>query len=536
MPIPPPAAPEDVAAKLAAAARCIEAGQYETAHGLCVDALKSDPRSAEAYTLLGVIGADHSNHARAVELFETAIGLTQRPARALALKARSLIALNRRADAIAAAEAAAALNPGDAFTLDTLGVAFSRAGLHERAMPFYQRATALQGSAGQFYNLGASLHFLGRFDEARAAYRACIARSPHHPRAWSSLMQITRVGPGASEIGALEAAFAARQANPDDALNLGHALAKVEEDLGKPAEAMAWLERAKAGKQASQPYDPSFDDRLFTAAGRSASLPPANGYRQAQPIFIVGMPRTGTTLADRILSSHSEVSSAGELTDFSLQMKRLTKTRSAYVLDDETLDAAADIDPAALGEAYVSSVRTTLNLTGRFIDKMPLNVFLCAHILRALPEARIICLRRHPADTVLANYRQLFATSFRYYAYANSLETAARYYVRFDRLVRTFAETLPADRFCEVRYEDIVTDFEPTVRRLLGVCGLSFEPACLSFHENVAPVATASAAQVRQPLYRSALERWRRYRPALDPALHILAEAGCMPPTAPDEP
>lgn len=532
MPNSPPPAPEDASRLLAVAAEHIEAGRYEAAHGLCLEVLKADPKSGEAFMLLGVIAADHANHTRAIDLYGRAIGLEQRPARALALKARSLIALNRRADALASAEASLALDPPDAFTLDTLGVVFSRAGLHERATPLYQRATALQGTAGQFYNLGASLQFLGRFEEARAAYRACLQHAPHHPRAWSSLTQITRATPANNDIPALEAAFEARKADADDALNVGHALAKAHEDLDNPAEAMRWLANAKAGKLAAQPYDPAFDDRLFAAAERSASIGPADGYRGAQPIFIVGMPRTGTTLADRILSSHSAIASAGELTDFALQMKRMTGTRSAYVLDEETIDAAVGLDPAKLGEAYLASVRNTLGLTGRFIDKMPLNVFLSAPILRALPEARVICLRRHPADTVLANYRQLFATSFSYYAYANSLETTASYYVRFDRLVRRFAQSLPPDRFLELSYESIVTDFEPTVRRLLDFCGLPFEDSCLSFHENAAPVATASAAQVRQPLYRSALNRWKRYRPDIDPALKVLADAGCLPPEA----
>jgi len=243
---------------------------------------------------------------------------------------------------------------------------------------------------------------------------------------------------------------------------------------------------------------------------------------------VVGMPRTGTTLVDRILSSHSAVASAGELTDFTLVMKRLVRTPSPYVLDAATLDAAAAIDPAAIGEAYVRSVRETLGLTGRFVDKMPLNIFVAAHILRALPEARVICLRRHPADTVLANYRQLFSTQFSYYAYAFGLRETAGYYVKFDRLVRQLEARLPPDRFRVVNYEDIVTDFERAVRSLLDFCGLPFEQACLDFHENAGPVATASAAQVRQPLYTSALARWKRYRPALDPAIDILVTAGCM--------
>jgi tetratricopeptide (TPR) repeat protein len=461
-------------------------------------------------------------------LFDRAIAGKARASRALALKARSLIALNQRAEAIRAAEAAAALDPQDAFTLDTLGVVFSRAGLHERAPAFYERAAKSGNTAGQYYNLGAALQFLGRFDEARTAYRECLARDPGHARAWSSIIQITRQTKDQNDIAALERALANHAEDADAALNIGHALAKAHEDIGDPAGAMTWLTRAKAKKREMLPYDPQFDNNLFAAAERSASLPPAGGHRGAAPIIIVGMPRTGTTLVDRILSSHSQVTSAGELTDFALAMKRMTGTKSAYVLDAETLDAAAGIDAARLGEAYIRAVKETLGVGGRFIDKMPLNAFLSAHILRALPDARVICLRRHPADAVLSNYRQLFATSFSYYAYAYGLESTAHYYVRFDRLIRRFREALPSNRFTEVHYERLVDDLEPEVRRLLDFCGLKFEPACLTFHENAAPVATASAAQVRQPLYRSSLDRWKRYRPDIDPALEILKKAGCI--------
>lgn len=530
--MPNPSAPgaQEIAAILASAGHHVAAGRYEAGHAACIEALKRAPNSGEAYLLLGIIAGDHANHAKAIELLDRAASFL--PPRtqplALAFKARNLIALNRRSDAIAVAETAAALNPNDPQTLDNLGVVFTRAGLHERAAPFYERATAVQGTPGRYYNLGAALQFLGRFEDARAAYRKCLAMEPHHAQAWSSLTQISRSTREKNDIPALEAAFAARSGDPEDALSLGHALAKVFEDVGEPAQAMAWLDRAKAGRRAKQPYDPAFDDALFEAAMRSADLPLHGGFEEAAPIFVVGMPRTGTTLVDRIISSHSTVASAGELTDFTLVMKRQVRTPSPYVLDAATLDAAAGVDPAVIGAAYVRSVRETLGLTGRFVDKMPLNVFVAAHILRALPNARVVCLRRHPADTVLANYRQLFSTQFSYYAYAFGLRETASYYVKFDRLVRQFEARLPPERFRTVNYEELVTDFEPGVRALLDFCGLPFEQACLDFHENAGPVATASAAQVRQPLYTSALARWKRYRPALDPAIDILIAAGCM--------
>ena len=206
----------------------------------------------------------------------------------------------------------------------------------------------------------------------------------------------------------------------------------------------------------------------------------------------------------------------------------MAKTRSNLVLDPETLDAAAGADLTQLGAGYLQSVRDSLGLAGRFTDKMPLNILLAPVILAALPDARVICLRRHPADTVLSNYRQMFATSFSYYNYAYTLEDAARYVVQFDRMVRHFEHVLSPERFTVVHYERVVADLESEARRLLDFCGLPFEDQCLAFHENAAPVATASSAQVREPLYTTALGRWKRYEAGLKPALDILEAAGCL--------
>ena len=181
-----------------------------------------------------------------------------------------------------------------------------------------------------------------------------------------------------------------------------------------------------------------------------------------------------------------------------------------------------------MGHDYLARVKNTLGIDGRFTDKMPLNVFFVPAILAAIPGAQVICLRRHPADTVLSNYRQLFATAFSYYAYAYDLEWTADYVVKFNKLISEFEAELPRERFTIVDYEGLVADTEGETRRLLDHCGLTFDPACLSFHESAAPVATASATQVRQPIYTSSMGRWKRYRPAMDPALEILNGAGLL--------
>lgn len=518
--------------RLQAAARLLARKAYREAHALCLDVLKDDTANAEAFYLLGLLTADHGNYGKAEDLFRSAAERRPGHAGAHAQRARCLIALSRRSEAVEAARTAAGLQPRDAFTLDTVGVVLSRAGLHAEALPYYAKAAEAEpGNAGYHYNHAAALQFAGEMDAARAAYRLCAAHDPGDTRGLPAVVQITKQTEAANEVAALEALFARHAGDPDAALRIGHALAKAAEDLGRPETALAWLERAKAGKRARVSHDPEADAALFDAAIRAAgTLRGRTSGAEGAPVFICGMPRTGTTLVDRILSGHSQLTSAGELTDFALCLKRLTRTPSNLVLDPGTLDAAAGADLTALGEGYMASVAASLGPTGRFTDKMPLNILLAPVILAALPAARVICLRRHPADTVLSNYRQMFATSFSYYNYAYRLEDTARYYVQFDRLVRTLEDALPADRFTVVHYEQVVADLEREARRLLDFCGLPFEPACLSFHENAAPVATASSAQVRQPLYTSALGRWKRYEAGMKPALDILDAAGCLAP------
>lgn len=495
--------------------------------------LQEDPGAAEAFFLLGVLAADHDNHPKAIELFDRAASLGHDRAASDARAARSALALNRREEAVLRARRAAGAGPVDAGTQDTIGVVFSRTGLHAEAITFYRAATtSAPERPGYWYNLGAALQFSGEFEEARQAFDACLDLDPNDTRARVARVSVKRQTPMDNDLSELRSIWARRsQRDPDAALQIAHALAKTHEDLDEPLKAMEWLALGKAAKRAMLRDRQADDAALFDAAGQLAQrvliAPDAEG---DGPVFITGMPRTGTTLVDRILSSHPEMNSAGELSDFSVLLKRFLKTPGAHVLDVATLEAAAAADLHAIGREYCDRVTCSLGLTGRFTDKMPLNIFFAPAILAAIPSARVICLRRHPADTALSNYRQLFATSFSYYSYAYDLEQTARYVVAFNALIDTLAEMLPVRRFKVIDYEAILDDQEAQTRSLLEFCGLPFDPACLRFHENTSPVATASSVQVRQPLYKSSRGRWRRYRPALDPALKILSQAGLIGP------
>jgi tetratricopeptide (TPR) repeat protein len=500
---------------------------WREAHALCLGALQAGV-SGRPLFLLGVIAAEHGNLAKAAELFGEAARLEPGVARHHAHLGRCLIAFNRQDEARAAADRALALSPAEALTLDTIGVVYSRSGLHEQALPLFERAVAQEpGNASFQQNLGTARQFAGDFAGAEQAMRAAVALQPDLYRVWWALAQMSALRAEDGAETRLAALFPADpDADPDRALHVGHALARLAEDAGDPPRALAWLARAKAARLREVAYEPARDSALFAAA-RATVGPLASGASDAAPIFIVGLPRTGTTLVDRILSSHPDVVSVGELTDFALILKRMAGTPSQLVLDEATLAAAAGggLDLAEAGRRYLEAV-APLAGAARSLDKMPLNVVYAGLIHRALPDARIICLRRHPVDAGLSNYRQLFATRFPYYDYALDLENTGRYVAGFEALADHWAEVLPADRYINFRYEDLVADQEGQTRRLLAHCGLDWDPACLAFHENAAPVATASAVQVRSPIHAGSVARWKRYGEGLAPMLAALKAAG----------
>ncbi|NND66861.1 MAG: sulfotransferase, partial [Halioglobus sp.] len=220
----------------------------------------------------------------------------------------------------------------------------------------------------------------------------------------------------------------------------------------------------------------------------------------------------------------SQVFAAGELQNFPLQLRRLVDQDPGPI--DVSAMARSALQPlAGLGQHYLDSTRPRTGHTPRFIDKLPLNFLYLGLIRKALPNAKLVCLRRDPMDVCLSNYRQLFASNFSYYRYNLDLLDCGRYYIEFDRLMRHWHDVMPGE-VLDVHYEAVVTDTEPQVRALLQFCGLPFEKACLDFHEKSASVATPSAVQVRQKIYTSSMARWRRYGDAMQPLYDLLSAAG----------
>ena len=253
-----------------------------------------------------------------------------------------------------------------------------------------------------------------------------------------------------------------------------------------------------------------------------------DGCDNAEPIFVIGMPRSGTTLVERILSSHPMVRSAGELRNFMVALDSGTGGLPGFIFNDAFAERARDIDWSRLGSLYLDSIRHLSGTAPHFVDKLPHNFLFAGFIACALPRAKIVCLRRDAVDTCLSNFRQVFALKSPYFDYSFDLLDTGRYYLLFDRLMSHWRRVLPG-RILEIQYEDLVADQEDNTRRLLDFCGLPWDEACLSFEQNQAPVATASAMQVRNAMNRNSIGRWRHYEAQLSGLLQVLAEGGVHP-------
>ena len=499
--------------------RLLRQKAYKEVHTSAIHAIKNNVDDPLPYFLLGIIAEEHGNHAKAFELFSKATAFEPKNVYFQAYLAKLLSSMGRQNEARQCADKAVLLGTNDEFLLDTLGVVYSRAGYHEDAIPLFENATKQNDSVANYhFNLAASAQFIGDFDTARLAYRNALSLDPKLYRAWSSLTSLERQTPEQNDLQTLIGLFDQATNDPEGQVQLGHAIAKTLEDLGRHEKSLAWLHRGKRAKRDQLRYNRKDGKMLFSAAKTTARQKALNPIipNDSAPIFVVGLPRTGTTLVDRILSSHTDVVSAGELNVFAELIKRETQTQSNLVLDADTFLRTGDIDIARVGADYVANTLSRAKDAKHLLDKMPLNFFYAGLIHRALPNARIIALRRGAMDSCLSNYRQLFSTQYSYYNYTFDLDDTAWFYRQFDDLMAHWRLSLPQNRFMEVAYEDIVHDQENQTRRLLDFCDLPWEDQCLRFHENAAPVATASSVQVRQPLYSGSIGRWKLYGSKLD--------------------
>ncbi len=377
--------------------------------------------------------------------------------------------------------------------------------------------------------LAHSLKTIGRPSEAIEAYRAAAAARADFGDAWWSLANLKTYSFSDEELARMRAAQQAPGTHPVDQYHLCFALGKALEDRGAYEESWQFYSRGNALKRAESRYRPEFvetNTRLqkevctaeFFTARRNWGTP------QTDPIFIVGLPRAGSTLLEQILASHSQVEGTQELAE----IHRYTVELRGGSSDPEDprypgiLTTLRAEDLRSLGERFLAETRIYRHTTRPvFIDKMPNNFRHIGLIHLMLPNAKIIDARREPMACCFGNLKQLFASG---QEFAYSIEDIARYYRTYLELMSHWHTVLPG-RILTMHHEDVVADLEGSVRRMLAFCGLPFEPACLEFHKTTRSVRTASSEQVRRPISRTGLEQWRRYEPWLAPLNSALGDA-----------
>jgi len=402
-----------------------------------------------------------------------------------------------------------------------------RLGEFDEAIQLYERVLDRAPNQPRVWvSYGHMLKTVGRLDDGIAAYRKAIAIKPTLGEAWWSLANLKTVRFEDDDLRAMEEALARPDIRAEDRFQLEFALGKALHDQRRFDDAFAHYSAGNAQRRRFHPYRPGDTKRLvdrsievFTAEVLRA----AGGCTAADPIFIVGLPRAGSTLIEQILASHSLVEGTSELPDIPIMVREMGRypAPAAEMTADER---------AAAGETYLKRA-SVQRKTERpfFIDKLPNNWLFVPFIHLILPNARIIDARRHPLGCCLSNYRQHFA---RGQDFTYDLTDLGRYYSDYVRLMAHVDAVLPG-RVHRVIYERLVDDTEAEVRALLDYCGLEFEPACLEFHKTERAVRTPSSEQVRRPIYREATEEWKAYAKHLAPLEEALGEVLDAYPDAP---
>ncbi|MDO1530011.1 sulfotransferase [Fulvimonas sp. R45] len=524
------ATPSEGFQQLATSTRhALECGDTRLAAELAARLLQLAPGHPEAHYLSGICALERQQLPHALEhLHRAASQAPREPAYAVQF-ARALARAHRPGDALEVANVASTLDPDDPAVLGILGTVYMQCHAPERAAPAFRRACELApDNAAHHFNKAVSLVFAGHADAAEDALEACLQLDSEHWQAYGIRSRLRRQTAERNHLDALLALAERTQPVPQAQRQLHMALGKEYEDLGDYAAAFRSYTAGNAAARALAGYALQADEAIFQALFDTFPEPPpatGNACLSREPIFVFGMPRTGTTLVERILSSHPEVSSAGELQHFGVALERLSGARSTTLLSPEVVRRGCQVDPAQLGDRYLASTRPLTHLKPRFVDKLPHNFLYAGFIARALPHASMICLRRHPLDTCLANFREPFSETSPFHGYAFDLLDTGRYYLQFDRLMAHWRRLFPG-RILELDYEDLVYDPEGAARRLLAHCGLPWDDACLHFERNRSAATTASALQVRAPIHRDSVMRWKHYAQPLLPLQVLLERAG----------
>ncbi len=506
-------------------------GDIKQAEAYCKRVLQANPNLPQAHFLIGLIATSMDEKRIAANVFLQVTKLDPKHAGAWAHLAKIFSELGFTVRADESIAKAADLQPEHEVIQNIIGMVYTRTGEHEKAAHWYERANKKQPKNSAFAtNLANAFNFMGRTEDAEAIIESLLKVNPNVPQALWIKAGLKRQTSDQTAHAMLKMAddFAG---NDTELSFLYYGAGKVFEDVENWDAAFAAFEKGAAAKRKTLEFPEDVEEALFETLHKRfddqwmAGEVPA-GDEQVRPIFIVGQPRTGTTLIERIITSHSKVKSAGELQHFYLSMRRLSKIQTAVRVNSDLILEAAKIEPSKLGNAYLHATRSHHEDGHYFVDKMPVNYLYVPLIARALPHAKIIHVNRGAADSCFSSFKQLFAQT---YSHSYDLEEMARHHVRYRKLMEHWRGVV-GERMLDVSYEETVDDLEPNARRMIDYLGLDWEEACLDFHNQSGAVSTASASQVRQPVHSRSVGRWKRYAKQLSPVQKILTQHNMIEP------
>jgi Flp pilus assembly protein TadD len=507
-------------------------GRYDEAAAAFRETLRLQPGHVNARCNLGAVLHRQGSFPEAITLLRETVRLAPGHAQAHNDLGGALLACNQPALAERHLREAVRLRPTFAEALSNLGLALREMGRIDEAVECFRAALRLNPAyAGAHNNLGYTLEFQGKVEEARAAFLEALRLDPNNPRALASLSDLAAAGHytfSAAQVRHVQDLIARGNLPIDDIGRLHFALARVHNRAGAYDEAFKHYRqgnelRKEYVRRRGAAFDPQvhrrYIDRLIAAfTPEWFERVKSFGVDSELPIFVVGMMRSGTSLAEQILASHPRVHGAGELPYLDSVVAGLPPrlgTTEPYPECLARLDAAT---ARALAEEHLQRLRKLGGGADRVVDKLPFNFLHVGMIAALFPRARIVHCRRDPIDTCLSCFFQNFGEP---HGFTLDLRHLGLYYREYERLMEHWRRVLPVPVF-ELCYEELTADQEAVSRRLVGFCGLEWDERCLRFHDTERPVRTASTLQVRRPMYRSAVGRWKRYEAHLGPLIEAL--------------
>lgn len=512
--------------KLALAAEHQKEGRYDEAAKLYREVLRAQPKKADALRMLGVLTIAEGKIDEAERLFRRAVAAAPDFVNAILDLGMALKEQSRIEEAIECFRQATRLEPRNVKAHYQLGHILAPAALSNEAIESYERVLEMRPNhTGALLGLGHVLKTVGRQQEAIESYRKCIASKPEKGETYWSLANLKTYKLTDEDIAEMEVRVAGTGLTDDSHVNFLFALAKAYEDRGDFDRAWNYYVDGNAKRRMLEHYDPirfeMQNDAIIDVFNRDfLDEYTGLGNPDSAPIFIIGLPRSGSTLLEQILASHSMVEGTSELPYIRRVENSLSKNRVDGVNYPEAVRELSEQNFKSLGQDYLDAAELhRVQGKPRFIDKMPNNFPAVGLIHLILPNAKIVDARRYPLDSCLSNFRQLYGHG---QPFTYDLTDIGEYFLEYQRLMDHWHEVLPG-RVLTVQYEDVVTDFESQVRRLLEYCELPWEDACLRYHETERPVRTASSEQVRQPVYTKSVHFWRNHEARLDELIDVLS-------------